>query len=1156
MKKKLIHGLSHDRELIHKIWLTMRLVVFLFFISLVHVSASVYSQKTKLNLKVENATLQQVFELIQNQSEFDFFYKNEQIPVEKRVSIDAKNETIESILNNILKDTDLKFGLVDKDIVIIPNEPANAQRQKKSLSGKVTDASGATLPGVSVVLKGTTLGVITDNNGFYSIANVPENASLVFTFVGMKSQEVKVGNQTTINIKLLDESVGVDEVVVVGYGTQKKINLTGSVGVITNKALENRPLSDVSQALQGTVANLNVSTTARGGELGENRSWNIRGMGSLSGGQPYILVDNVPMNMQDVNPNDIESVSVLKDAASSAIYGARAAFGVVLITTKKGSKNKEIKMDYSSNFSFNSPVSLPHMANSTDFATMWNTAYTNAGRVPYFNATQLDLIKKWAADPNSVPSNQRYPTTSASYMKWGANNYANGNTDWPSVWYKNNALSQTHNISIYGGTNKTSFYVSGGYNDQDGLLAWGNDNLKKFNLNVRLETEVTNWFKFKWDSKYSVRERQFPNLNFESNNGKGYLYTLISTCWPTTPVYDPNGHLFARNQLMGMLQGGTKDSWNTSWNTLGGEFTMSKGWKAFIDYSFNSESYKYFNHQPTIYGYLVDNTTYVAYGNPNKVSEQFSINKYHTVNAYSTYEKTLGSHNLKALVGYQEELTNYSSLSGSNSNLITDAIPSISTSTNPVPSVSDAISHWATQSYFGRLNYNFKEKFMVEANIRFDGTSRFQEGKRWGGFPSASVGYRISEEPFWKNIKSKVNDFKIRGSYGKLGNQDVANYLYLSTIPMGTNLPYFINAGRPNYTQAPGLISSGLTWETSATLDFGLDAAFLNNRLNLNFDWYNRTTTNMFGPAEALPSVIGTSVPRKNNAELETKGFELNLSWRDKLSNGLSYDLTFILSDNLTKVTSYNNPTKILSTYYEGQKLGEIWGYTSGGLFATDAEAAASTASVSQSYLYSRWQAGDMKYIDLNKDGKINIGDNTLTNPGDLSVIGNSTPRFAYGIKGGVNWKGFDFSMFWQGVGKRDLAFGGNQMFGIQNDEWNSSAFVQHLDYWTPENTGAYYPKPYMSTEHNKNIQTQTRYLLDGSYIRLKNIQLGYTIPAGILKKIRISKINLYVSGENLLTYSKLPKQFDPEVSIGDWGIAGRTYPMTKSISFGTKITF
>jgi len=1031
---------------------------------------------------------------------------------------------------------------------------ANAATAQTMIKGTVKDENGLEIPHATIYVKNDTRGAYTDEKGSFSI-NLSPNDTLVVSSVGYQRKEIRVGNEPFLHIVLHSLAKNLNQLVVVGYGSQKKVNLTGAVASVGSEVFEDRPIASVSEALEGVVPNLNITTTSRGGELGNDRNWNIRGATTLSsGGAPLILVDNVPMDIMDVNPNDIKSVTVLKDAASSAIYGSRAAYGVILITTKNGRNDQKVSLRYSTNYSFSSPATLPHMASSIDFAKAWNYAYENSGRPPAFNDQQLGLIEQYMADPSSTPPNQRYPANDAKWNRWGAYTLSNANVDWFPVWFKKNALQQSHNLNISGGSNKTSYYLSGGYINQEGIMNFGDDNYKRYNINATVQTDVTDWLRFKLNTKYTNRERDYPNTQQESSNSKGSIYYNLARMWPTMPVYDPNGHFYDRNQILPLLEGGTKDTWNNYWVTLSGELEPVKDWTISIDYSWNNDNYKNFNHEPTIYGYNVDNTTFILTGNPNSISEQYSNTRYHTTNIYTSYEKTISHNYFKVMLGYQEELQNYSSLSGSTTDLITDEVPSISTSTGTNPQIDDEISHWSTQGFFGRLNYNFKEKYLAEINFRYDGSSRFEQGSRWGLFPSLSAGYRVSEEPFWENIKGIVNDFKLRGSFGTLGNSEVPNYLYVSVIPVQTNLPYYIDNGRPNYASTPGLISADLTWETSSTIDGGFDAQLF-DKLAVTFDWYQRTTSRMFGPSEALPAVIGTTIPMSNNATLKTKGFELSLTWRDEIDNHFNYDVTFLLSNNTATVTRYNNPTKTLSTYYEGENLGEIWGYTSMGLFGSDKEAGEWIQKVDQSYLYSNWGAGDMRYKDINGDGKIDIGNNTADNPGDRSIIGNSTPHFAFGLKAGFNWRNITFSMFWQGVAKRDLALDGNMFYGFNGDEWSSSVLVQHLDYWRPDNTNAYYPKPYMSKEVFKNTQTQTKYLQNGAYMRLKNIQLGYNIPESIVQKIHLSKMNFYLSGENLVTVTKLAKMFDPEGIDGDRG-DGNIYPITKAFSIGANITF
>ena len=506
------------------------------------------------------------------------------------------------------------------------------------------------------------------------------------------------------------------------------------------------------------------------------------------------------------------------------------------------------------------------------------------------------------------------------------------------------------------------------------------------------------------------------------------------------------------------------------------------------------------------------------------------------------------------LAGYEEELKENGGLWGMRKELVTDKVPSISTATGD-SQVDDWWNHWATQGVFGRFMYNYREKYLFEFNARYDGSSRYENAdSKWGFFPSGSVGYNISKENFWQALEQYVNDFKLRASYGSLGNQDVANYLYIPILPVSTNLGWIMGSQRPVYTRASGLISNSLTWETATTLNLGVDAAAFDNRLGLTFEWFNRTTTDVVGPAQALPSVLGTSVPKTNNAEVETNGFELILSWRDKIGSEFNYNVKATLGDSKSEVIKFPNPTGLLSEWYEGENVGDIWGYETVGFFA---EGETGDDWYDQSAFRSRWQGGDIKYQDLNGDEKINWGDNTLENPGDQKIIGNNRARYNYSITAGFNWKGFDFNMFWQGIGKRDWMFSRytNVFFGFRGNKWQNSYMAPHMDYWTPENSNAYYPRPYMGSEHLKNTRPQTKYLQNAAYIRLKNVQLGYTLPGSLTEKIKLSKVRIYTTGENLLTFTQMTELFDPEALGGAWG-GGKIYPLPKVLSLGVNVTF
>jgi TonB-linked SusC/RagA family outer membrane protein len=1105
---------------------------------------------------MDQVTIADVLQAIQDQSEFKFFYNDQLVDVSRKVTVTARKKDIWHVLDQILPQAGITYRVVGKQVALFNTKGNKALQQQLVVSGVVTDEKGDPLPGVNIVEKGTTNGSITNTSGEYQIQVSAPNVTLVFSYVGYQTKEVAVDGQKNIDVVLKEDILGLEQVVVVGYGTQKKVNLTGAVDVVQPKQIENRPVINVSSALQGVSPNLNITTTRRGGEPGAGKDLNIRGVGSLTGSSsPYVLVDGVPMNINDVNPNDIESISVLKDAAASAIYGARAPYGVILITTKHGKKGEKIRISYDDNFSVNSPLNLPHMANSLDFATAYNESFTNAGQNPIYTDDVIDRIKQYLNGEITDETIVREDVNRYGTWYWG-----NANNDWMYLYYAPSVMSQKHDLSLRGGSQTTTYYVSAGYLNQPGQLRWGDEFYKRYNVTANLRTDVTKWLRFNFSTKYTRSLNQYPNAY--GGYDRNVLYHNFTRQWPTNPLYFPDGQISPASNVH-MLAYGGKDKRQTDdlWITLGGEIEPVKNWVTRINYSWNQNSYRRTNHHKTIYNFRPDGTKYPSVYPINQYFEWLGHNNYHLFNVTTSYQKQLGGHFLKLMLGYEEELKQNSGLSGNKKQLVTDAVPSISTATGDY-NVDDWISHWATQGIFGRFNYNFKEKYLFEFNARYDGSSRFADGHRWGFFPSASVGYLISKEAFWSPISTVVNSFKIRASYGSLGNQNVPNYLYVPILPVRTRLPWIIGSERPVYTLAPGLISPSLTWETALTTDIGTDMAFLENRLGLVFDWYRRDTKNMFGPANALPRVLGASVPKENNAELSTKGWEVSLSWKDRAGKDFSYNVRVLLANSTSTVTKYNNPTNSLSTWYEGETIGEIWGLTTDHIIQDASEV---DDMPDQSLYFSRWGPGDIMYKDLDGNDTINWGDWTADSHGDYSVIGNSRPRYTYSIIAGLEWKGIDFNMFWQGVGKRDVVFGpwDNIFFGFNGNMWQSTVMKPHLDYWRPAdeenllgpNTDAYYPKPYMSGEDHKNKRPQTRYLVSAAYMRLKNIQLGYTIPQQITQKVQIQKLRVYVSAENILTFTKLPKLFDPETIYGPWGV-GKGHPISKGFSFGVNVTF
>ncbi|MCD6332397.1 MAG: TonB-dependent receptor, partial [Bacteroidales bacterium] len=989
--------------------------------------------------------------------------------------------------------------------------------------------------------------------------SVAPDATLVFSFVGYRSQEIPVAGKSVINVTMTEETIGLKEVVAVGYGTQKRVNLTGAVSTTDKEVLENRPLANVQQALQGLVPNLNIAPTVAGGEPGSDMSMNIRGLTSFEGSNnPYVLVDGIPMGINDIDPNDIESISVLKDAASSAIYGARAAYGVILITTKKGQKGARIS--YGMNYGASSPTIWPEIVQGIEWAYALNEAKINAGGSPYYDDDALNRLAQNLVEPGSAPA--MLPTADSldwDIMNTGTKGVANDNLT--SLIVNRYAPMVKHNLSISGGNEKINYYVSGAYFYEKGLLKFGNEAFNRYNVDAKISAQATSWMKFSFLSKFRRGHENFPWNQFY---GRAWIMNWIGKLKPGTPAKYPGTDIWTKQTRV--------EEWkNMRQIKTNKQFVISpriileplKGWVTNIELNYKAnqdEDIRFCKQYP-----WVRPTGEIAYVPQNQSETQYrsnmTTNTYVSPNIYSTYTTTFGSHNLRIMAGYQQEAYEYSNLYAQAFYLLSNKVPSLSTSVGE-KTIDDGKGHWATQSVFGRLNYNFSEKYLLEVNVRADGSSRFEEGKRWGVFPSVSAGWVISKENFF-SLQDQIDLLKLRASYGVLGNQNVANYLYIPNLPIRqTNYWLFANE-RAWVVGTPNLTSIDLTWEKVATYDLGVDLGILNNRLGLTFDAYESHTTDLVGPGQPTPAVLGTSVPKKNEGEIRTRGWELELSWKNRVSPDFNYELRAVLSDHISTVVHYNNPTKLLNRYYDGEVLGEIWGLETAGLYQDQEDI--ESYGVDQSYIYSgTWFPGDMKYVDQNGDGKIDIGDNTKENHGDKKIIGNSTPRYVYGFNARARWKGFDFSILLQGIAKRDLDLRSAVFRGPSAGPMHNNVLKGHLDYWRDEtsplgaNPDAYFPRPYAQYwgQNQKNYSYPTdHFLQNGAFLRLKNFQIGYTLPGRITQKISMSSARLYLSGENLLTFTKL-MFFDPEAFAGRWYGAGDAYPLSKTWSIGLNVNF
>jgi TonB-linked SusC/RagA family outer membrane protein len=1148
-----------------KVIVAMKLTFLLLTVACLQVSAGAYSQKISLSFK--EATIEKVLQEIRKQSGYSFFYDAVHLRHAKPITISIKNSSVDEALKLCFEGQPFTYEMIAKTIIIkmvtVNAGPEVPELIDEKINGKVMDEKGNPMSGVTVAAKGGTALVVTNEAGDYAITVPNGSKVLQFSYVGYETQDVEIKGRTTVNVKMSLKPDDMNQVVVVGFGTQKKLNLTGSVAQVDGKDLENRPVANIGQVLQGMVANLNINTGGDPGGPGTNASFNIRGQATIDGGgSPLFIVDGMPVDqLNDINPNDIASISVLKDAAASAIYGARAPYGVILVTTKKGKNNQKPTVSYNNMLGWNSYTSLPRMANSLEFAEAFNIASLNSGQGAPFSQETIEKIKANMARPGSYPVSVPDPNNPSRWTYADPTN--TDNVDWFRTYFKPWSFSQKHDLSLSGGSQNTTYYMGLGLLDQGGQLRYGNESFKRFNVTGNLHTEPTTWLRLDLKTRFVRRDLDIP---FEYANQLGNWIHMATTRHPNWALRDPNGLFSIAGNVDFMAHGGRRRKAEDDLTLIGSaEIEPVKDWIIHFDYSYNTQASKNNYHNAYVWSYGPQGNKFNIGPVLNSAGSEMITDNFQSLNLFSTYKKDFSKHHIAVTTGYQHELYEGQAVRGEKPDLITDLIPSLGTGTG-VPSLESNIPNWATMGVFGRVNYDFDEKYLFEVNGRYDGSSRFPEYNRFGFFPSVSVGYNLAKEKYWDGLRDKISFFKLYSSYGSLGNQNTprGNFPYLATIPISSNTAYILNGVRINTLGAPGLISPDITWETSRTLNLGVEAYLLKNRLEFKFEWFVRNTLDMFGPASVLPATLGAAVPFQNNADLQTKGFDLHITWRDRISSDLSYNVKLVVGDYKSTVKKYYNPQKLLplntrnnSVYYEGMNFGEIWGMVTKGIIQSDADI---SSMADQSDFWGAWTQGDVMYADLNGDKKINWGNTTLNDHGDLTVIGNSTPRFSFGLTLGAAWKHLDFSMFWQGVLKRDIWLGGDGWGNDGNLFWGfvpnfgNNVYKATMDFWTPENRGAYYPKPYLSSEVVKNHRPQSGYIQNAAYARLKNLQIGYDISY-LLQKFGFKRFRLFVSGENLATITKLHKNYDPELLGGGWG-TGKVYPLLKTMSAGANITF
>lgn len=1073
--------------------------------------------------------------------------------------------------------------------------PFQAFAQSRSVSGKVVDENGEGVISAAVTNKATKEAVITDPSGAFTI-NAANGQILKVEMLGYQDCEVTYTGKSPLTIILQEDNQILDDVVVVGYATQKKVNVTGAVSSISGDQLNARPVTSALQALQGADPSVNIQTGS--GNPASASSINIRGVPSVNGGSPLILVDGIPgMSLDHVNASDIQSVSVLKDASASAIYGAKASAGVILVTTKSGSEGRT-KVSYSFKGGWITPTtSTDFISTGYDWAKAVDEVYYARYGYSAFTYTEDD----WAqleARRNDKTENPERPWVTVG--KDGKYHYY-GNFNWYKALFNDCRSQQQHDISISGGNKAVKYYVSGKYYNQDGLLSGPAISRKErydtYAFRAKLDAQLYKWAKWSTNASVNAVHQIYPGTTNEALTISALDQALGPMFTPTNPdgsfVMYP---LDIRGVGVGKGRGAllTADNFRHDINnrtlalsnTL--ELTPVKGLSLKATYNITNYNrlYKDRNQAAShsrVIGEVITNTSY----SKDEYRERHYDYTIHSFDAVASYNHTWNdAHHFNILAGMNFERKR-------TTDLTVDQFGVGSTNLDTFNSVTDDtfyqiaqdLTAYRTLGFFGRVNYDYKEKYLFEASLRADGTSRFAKGHRWGYFPSASAGWRFSKESFMQNAKPWLSDGKLRFSYGTLGNQQVSDYLYMQTISSSTLSYLFDGNGKPKTTSVSAPMSSNLTWETVKTYNAGLDLSFLRGRLSFTGDLFVRKTENMLTTSLTLPSVYGAATPTENCADLRTNGWEIALTWKDDFKLGskpFQYGVTATLGDYKTTITKFNNPDKIFSNYYEGKTLGEIWGYHVPRLFKSDEEAAAYQKAVhNASNVYQRvynmsgggvgyLMAGDVMFEDRNMDGYINKGAGTVDDPGDMMIIGNSLPRYNYSFRFDFNWNHFDLSVFFQGVGKRDWyptanpedVYGSTRFWNLYSYTMISFISKDYKDnIWTEDNPDGYFPRlrPIQTYSGGPLAQTNDRYLQKVNYLRLKNITLGYTVP---FKSSVISSCRVFCTAENLYYWSPLKKYcktIDPELAVAT-GVyksgTGTGYTIPCTITFGANINF
>lgn len=1138
-----------------------------------------------------DSSLEEVFRDIESQTDFVFTYDKDDAFLRETYTNNAGKILVADLFRDLSARKNLIFQQVKHNISVrkfaFKKMPPVPVITAIGITGTVKSDEGELLPGVSVMVKGANYGTVTDADGVYAIEAEPD-AVLLFSFIGYRTQEVPVNGRTGIDIVLEADVKQLNEVVVVGYGTQKKLNLTGAVSQVDAEDIGQRPAANITNALQGLLPGLNIAINS--GDPAATPDINIRGFNSINGGGPLVLIDGIEGDITRVNPQDVANVTVLKDAASAAIYGARGAFGVILITTKRG-KSGDMVVNYTNNFSWTKPTTrTDFISDPYTYGKIVDAAIFGYNGTNYTGYNDLDWQTiKMVADGEIDPFHEKQGNGTYKFFY---------KTNWYDYLFKEWQASTMHNLSISGGGDKLRAYLSGRFYDRETIQNIVDANMERYNLKATMTFQPTEWLELSNNVQF-IHEKDEDFGGYR--NGYGGVWS--TTTWYGLYPFYPNmidgmptdvgiGGNGGQGGPAAMEYGNNWRRFNTEelTNTIRAKITPTKGLEFNFNYSnrFDNTGRTYRYNE---FEYLTSSRLDLETTGINRLGEWRWKDKYRALNAFGSYTFDLkDKHNFKLLLGYNQEDFDRDRVAAQQSGLLVRDLANLATGTE-MYGIDGSSLLWAVQGYFGRFNYNYKEKYLLEVNARYDGSSRFPDYSRWGIFPSVSAGWQIDKETFFEPIRDAVSLLKIRASYGQLGNQnvDVNTFRQLMGLGLSTWLDHGVKL---NYVRAPNPLPRVVSWETTSTIDFGVDVGVLQNKLVGSFDWYEKETEGMYLPGKPLPAVFGAAEPRENMAALRNRGFELALTYDDEFLVGgapLSINASASVSNFKGVITRYDNPEGLMSTYWEGQELGQIWGYHVDGQFQSDEEAEAYQDSfvnpsnslgevysyilnIAQNSEWSRLRGGDIKYVDSDGDGRIDRGNYTLEDHGDLRPIGNAMPQFPFGFNLQATWKGFDLYVAGAGVARQDWYPTGFIYWGTYSRPYLS--FIRKdlpANAWTPETPENTYPRierGYAALQHNRSMyEMNDYYLTNVGFLRVKNLTFGYTLPRELTSRISVKKFRVYFSGENIFTwrFGDLTKYVDPEqaASAVHYSNPGNavsrsgveSYPMGKTFSLGINLT-